>query len=298
MCLFTHFAAGALAGGLTGDPVWGAVAGIASHALLDMIPHYDHPDWRVEISGGAMSLLLLLALPVAGWPAVLGGVGGMLPDLENLFEKLGWYSRRRFIFPTHNGWLPHGRRLGPASLKWQLALFVACLGALQMFGGRAMAQAGLDAATPEVRAVLGRADVRVLQSTPDYTVLSVNLPVERDPGDWDTLQGPEIQWGDPPTMDDQAPENERFGPPRLGLTLAVPGTTPPALTVMNLRWWKEPQTGQDVLPVRVESVGIMRSVPLAHLRLEPGAGGGVLAAMTLRLDHPRAGTYAGALAAA
>ena len=48
MCLFTHFAAGALAGGMTGNPVIGLIAGIASHAVLDAIPHYDHPDWRLE----------------------------------------------------------------------------------------------------------------------------------------------------------------------------------------------------------------------------------------------------------
>ena len=39
MCLFTHFAAGALAGGATGNVYAGTVAGLASHAVLDMIPH-------------------------------------------------------------------------------------------------------------------------------------------------------------------------------------------------------------------------------------------------------------------
>ena len=52
MCLFTHFAAGALAGGVTGNVYVGAVAGLASHAVLDAIPHYDHPDWRLELAGG------------------------------------------------------------------------------------------------------------------------------------------------------------------------------------------------------------------------------------------------------
>ena len=124
MCLFTHFAAGALAGGATGNVYAGAVAGLASHAVLDVIPHYDHPDWRVELAGGVVSLGLLLLMPFSSWPAVVGGLFGMAPDLENLFQKLGRLSRNRCIFPTHTGLMPHGRELGPRTLAWQVAIFV------------------------------------------------------------------------------------------------------------------------------------------------------------------------------
>ncbi len=110
MCLFTHFAAGALVGGATGNVWAAAVAGLTSHAVLDAIPHYDHPDWRVELGGGLASLVLLLLLPFASWPAVIGGLAGMLPDLENLLHKLGKLERRQFIFPSHTGLVPHTKR--------------------------------------------------------------------------------------------------------------------------------------------------------------------------------------------
>ena len=74
MCLFTHFAAGALAGGVTGNVWLGAAAGAVSHAVLDVIPHYDHPDWRLELAGGMVRLVLLLLMPFSSWPAVVGGV--------------------------------------------------------------------------------------------------------------------------------------------------------------------------------------------------------------------------------
>jgi hypothetical protein len=100
MCLFTHFAAGALAGGATGNIWAGMIAGAASHAVLDAIPHYDHPDWRLELGGGILSLIALIIMPFASWPAVLGGIFGMVPDLENLFQKLGKMRRDQFIsFP-------------------------------------------------------------------------------------------------------------------------------------------------------------------------------------------------------
>ena len=127
MCLFTHFAAGALVGGATGNPVAGVVTGLASHALLDAIPHYDHPDWRLELAGGVLSLVVLLLMPFATLPAVLGGLAGMLPDLENLFQKLGKMRRDQFVFPSHTGLIPHGRTLGPRSIVWQVAIFVFLL---------------------------------------------------------------------------------------------------------------------------------------------------------------------------
>ena len=132
MCLFTHFAAGALAGGLTGSPLWGAVAGVASHAVLDVLPHYDHPDWRLELGGGIAALALLLVMPFASWAAVIGGIAGMLPDLENLFQKLGKMRRDQFVYPTHTGLLKHGRPLGPRNLAVQAAIFVACFAVMVM----------------------------------------------------------------------------------------------------------------------------------------------------------------------
>ncbi len=98
MCLFTHFAAGALAGGATGHVGWAAVAGAASHAVLDAIPHYDHPDWRLELAGGVAALLLLLAMPFVSPAAVVGGLTvSRVAGTISTYEKHGltltlWYA--------------------------------------------------------------------------------------------------------------------------------------------------------------------------------------------------------------
>ena len=284
MCLFTHFAVGALAGGLCGQPVIGAVAGIASHALLDMIPHYDHPDWRVELLGGAGALVLLLLLPFGNLAAVLGGLGGMLPDLENLFQKLGWYSRSRFIFPTHNGILPHGRRLPRGSLRWQVAIFAASYVALGLFS------AAPAAAEPTERAVLGQAGITVLDSGTDRTVVRIRVPALTVPEDWNAVASDRIQWGDPMTVDDQAPVAERFAAPRRNFVLAVPSLARPAVVIRSIRWWREPDS--PVNPLFVAEPRVFRSVPLLGCRVDLGAGGGILAEVVVEITHVRQDEFA------
>jgi len=143
----------------------GALAGLASHAVLDAIPHYDHPDWRVELSGGIASLILLLLMPFASGPAVVGGLMGMVPDLENLFQKLGWIGRHRFVFPSHTGLVPHGRELGPRTLVWQALIFVACFGLLGLLRPQAASAARAADGTPR----LGRPATTVLSSAKTST---------------------------------------------------------------------------------------------------------------------------------
>ena len=101
MCLFTHFAGGALAGAATNSIWLGAMAGVASHAVLDILPHYDHPDWRVELAGGIAALAILFLLPFWTWPAIVGGIMGMLPDLENLLQKIGRMRKDQFVLHQH-----------------------------------------------------------------------------------------------------------------------------------------------------------------------------------------------------
>ncbi|MBE0564883.1 MAG: hypothetical protein IH621_02930, partial [Krumholzibacteria bacterium] len=232
MCLFTHFAAGALAGGATGNVWVGAVAGLASHAVLDMIPHWDHPDWRVELGAGLASLVLLLMMPFATAPAIVGGIMGMVPDLENLFQKVGWMSRGRFVFPTHTGLLRHGRALGPRSLAWQFVIFIACFAALGLIApGTAIAAEG------ETTAVLGLPVVQVLQADEQRTVVRLSLPVERAPADWDRVDPrlavwPIAGWTGEPGVEDV--------PPLWTLPVAVPTRGPVQARVLAASWWKEP----------------------------------------------------------
>ena len=122
-----HAAAGAAIGAIVGAPVLAFTLGVVSHVVLDVVPHYDLPDYRVDVV-----LTILVAGAVAalsGWHTgvIWGAVGGFAPDLENLLFKMGWIRERQRIFPTHVGPLPHGRSLAPIHGIWQLAIIVAAL---------------------------------------------------------------------------------------------------------------------------------------------------------------------------
>jgi len=297
VCLFTHFAAGALAGGLTGSPVWGALAGVASHAVLDVLPHYDHPDWRLELGGGIAALALLLVMPFASVAAVIGGIAGMLPDLENLFQKLGKMRRDQFIYPTHTGLLRHGRPLGPRNLGVQAAIFVGCFALL------GLARPGNAAAAGETPgAVMERPVVRVISQTADRTVVRIDFPVGQSPADWQALDPTAVQFALPPVvddLDDGIGGDLRQSAPELRLSVAMPTRAQPQVTVTDVRWWREPDTGLDpAVLVRSGPPAVFRAVPLAGCNVTLAAEGGVLAGLTVELRHPASAPFAGRLALA
>ncbi len=286
MCLFTHFAAGALAGGATGNVYLGAVAGLASHAVLDVIPHYDHPDWRIELTGGILSLLLLLLMPFASWPAVVGGLFGMVPDLENLFQKLGRMRRDQFVFPTHTGLLPHGRTLGPKTLAWQVAIFLGCFALLGLVAPDAALAAGPARATAE----MGAPQVRLISSSADRSVIRIDCPVLIPPADWALLADEDIKWAVPPFVAEEFSDNPRLLAPRFALSLAVPTRQPVAALVTAVTWWREPTSEvSDADLVQVGTPRIFRSVPLVGAEIPLGSGGGVLSGMTVEISHPAQG---------
>jgi hypothetical protein len=94
-----HATAGLLIATVMPDPMSAALAGIASHYLLDVVPHGDthfgawltggHAKRRiltvesVDLGLGIMVVLaLLLAHPEQSWiKLVAGAIGGVLPDL-------------------------------------------------------------------------------------------------------------------------------------------------------------------------------------------------------------------------
>ncbi|MBK7770188.1 MAG: hypothetical protein IPI48_06565 [bacterium] len=295
MCLFTHFAAGALAGGLTGSPLWGAVAGVASHAVLDVLPHYDHPDWRLELGGGIAALALLLAMPFASWAAVIGGIAGMLPDLENLFQKLGKMRRDQFVYPTHTGLLKHGRPLGPRNLAVQAAIFVACfavLGLARPGDAAAAAEPGVLESGPE--AVMAAPVARVVSQTAARTVVRIDMPVTQEPGDWQRV-GPElVRFALPPITDDLRGEGakRRDSAPEFTFTLAVPTRNRIEATVTDVRWWREPAAGWSAESViSVAMPAIFRGVPLAGCSVPLYQGDGILAGLTVEFSHPAGPGY-------
>ena len=130
MCLFTHVAAGALAGAFAPNLYLAPVFGLGSHIALDMLPHHDFERMRVEMMLAAATIAVIVIGGAMNLAVLLGVLFGILPDLENLFWKLGKIRDDQKIFPGHVGFLKHGPPAGASSIAIQVlfsALAVAFL---------------------------------------------------------------------------------------------------------------------------------------------------------------------------
>ena len=119
MCLFTHVAAGALAGAYAPNLFLAPVFGLGSHVALDMIPHHDFEKMTVEIILALIVIGVLAATGAMVPTVIMGVIFGILPDLENLFWKLGKIRDEQKIFPGHVGILKHGAPAGISSIYLQ-----------------------------------------------------------------------------------------------------------------------------------------------------------------------------------
>jgi hypothetical protein len=112
MLLTNHVLSGALIGALARRPVTAFAAGIASHFVLDAIPHWG--DWggqrrfiRVATRDGLASLavtgVLIAAAPAGRRLAVLAGIAGAaLPDAEKPTTLwFGWSPFPRAVDRFH-----------------------------------------------------------------------------------------------------------------------------------------------------------------------------------------------------
>lgn len=128
MCVFTHFAAGALAGSLVPVAAVAPFIGLGSHLLLDVLPHRDFENYRIEIVLWLAAMAALLAGGGMTLAILLGGLAAVLPDLENLLWKLGLIRDGQKIFPGHRpGLIRHGREAGAGSLVLQVVFSVAVI---------------------------------------------------------------------------------------------------------------------------------------------------------------------------
>ncbi len=126
--VFTHFAAGALAGSFLPTPILAPFVGLGSHLLLDMIPHRDFEDYRIEIALWIVSMIVLFAGGAYGAAIVLCGLFAVVPDLENLLWKTGAIREDQKFFPGHGkGIIRHGRQAGVWSVVLQVAFTCAAI---------------------------------------------------------------------------------------------------------------------------------------------------------------------------
>ena len=109
MLLTNHVLSGALIGALVRRPRPAFAAGVASHFVLDTMPHWG--QWgsqrrflRVAVPDGLISLAvagaLAAAAPSGRRPAVLAGMAGAaLPDLDKPARL--WFGRSPFPGPVN-----------------------------------------------------------------------------------------------------------------------------------------------------------------------------------------------------
>jgi len=127
----THALVGAALGRLAKRTDRAFLAGVASHALLDGLPHRDslHPLMLLVDACGVLGVVALAAASRdAGMLA--GAAGGVLPDLENISESSP--GRHTKIFPSH--WAPHRRHRWGLALGMELLVVAAALLGLSALG--------------------------------------------------------------------------------------------------------------------------------------------------------------------
>lgn len=130
MYAVTHFLVGSMLGQAVGNPYAACALGLASHAVLDAIPHADYS----KIVHGAIDLAAAATVAFvslrAGAGAVFGGLSAILPDLEVavLHLRMAKYPtecKRKLLFPSHRGLIRHGRLRLPWGVVTQICTVVA-----------------------------------------------------------------------------------------------------------------------------------------------------------------------------
>jgi hypothetical protein len=127
VCLFTHAAVGALAGAFSPTTYLAPLAGLASHVVLDVIPHRDIDMMRYELLFAAAAIAVIAVGGGLEPKVFLGIVFALIPDIENLLWKLGAIRDDQKIFPGHGKLIPHGRIVGRGNLLVQLIASAAAV---------------------------------------------------------------------------------------------------------------------------------------------------------------------------
>lgn len=124
MMAWVHAAVGAALGRLIGHQGKAFGAGVASHAICDLIPHRDlKPQQEAPLLALAMALIVWRKGLTS--PEAIGAMGAVSPDTENIAARVGVIPPTAMIFPTHQGPGTHGREV--KSIVPQVALAAVCL---------------------------------------------------------------------------------------------------------------------------------------------------------------------------
>ena len=123
----THALAGGLIGAIIGSPLPAFVGGVVMHAVLDVVPHQDEPDpplLHLAVDALAVLTVLAVAALTGNLGIAAGGVGGVLPDIENVPDILFKRTYRK-LFPSH--WFRHERYAGTRIARYAEAVVIVAV---------------------------------------------------------------------------------------------------------------------------------------------------------------------------
>ena len=114
MIQLAHVATGALAGRARGGVLDALLAGLTTHAVIDVVPHGEVHDDAFEAVTAAVGVLAIAVRHGLRSPITWGAVGGVLPDLEHVLPRA--VRPARAVFPTHRFSVLHGWETRPFAI--------------------------------------------------------------------------------------------------------------------------------------------------------------------------------------
>lgn len=111
-----------------GNPGAGFLIGLASHVVLDVIPHEEFFGLKGElISSFLLSLVMLLLARDHVIGAFFGILGALLPDLEIALWQAGKLKKSQLLFPTHGSPLSQRESSSKVIKALQVLVIIASL---------------------------------------------------------------------------------------------------------------------------------------------------------------------------
>ena len=123
----THAFVGMTIGKFLRKPLLALTAGVASHAILDCLPHRDswYPEWQL-VYGSLTVAILAWALNSPNRAAnFAGAIGALLPDVEHIPRHNEEAPRTKRLFPSH--WFRHEDRSGRHGVAIELLVVAITL---------------------------------------------------------------------------------------------------------------------------------------------------------------------------
>lgn len=108
-----HLLTGAAIGAVASDPTAAFAMGVASHVVLDILPHQDYRNRLALVAdlllaAGATAFIARHLTARERLLVIAGAAGAIMPDVEHLDTVLPQSRRLTRRFPSHSGMLKHG----------------------------------------------------------------------------------------------------------------------------------------------------------------------------------------------